>query len=175
MEGRILVTGGLGFIGSAFIRRVARSGRDVLNVDAGTYASDAARLEGLGPDRVRTEKVDVAEEAFLDLASRERPDAIVHFAAESHVTRSEHAAEAFFRTNVQGTRRVMEAAERAGVGLVVHISTDEVYGPCLGEPFREEDKASGEGSATSPYARSKALADDIARSYSDRLPVIVIR
>src|SRR5207253_9744511 len=105
MEGRILVTGGLGFIGSAFIRRVARNGRDVLNVDAGTYASDAARLEGIGPDRVRTEKVDVAEEAFLDLASRERQDVIVHFAAESHVHRSEDAAEACVRTDVTGTGR----------------------------------------------------------------------
>jgi dTDP-glucose 4,6-dehydratase len=99
----------------------------------------------------------------------------VHFAAESHVTRSESAPERFFRTNVEGTRRVLDAAEQAGTELVVHVSTDEVYGPCTAEPFREQDKPEGEGAATSAYARSKALADDLALSRSHRLGVIVAR
>lgn len=175
MEGRVLVTGGLGFIGSAFIRRLVGRGQDVFNVDLGTYASDVRRLAGVGPGRVRTEAVDVRSDQIVDLVGRERPDVIVHFAAETHVTRSERDAETFFRSNIEGTRRLMEAGTRAAVGLIVHISTDEVYGPSSAEPFGEQDKPPGEGNATSAYARSKALADDIARSYSDRVPVNVIR
>lgn len=175
MEGRILVTGGLGFIGSAFIRRVVNRGQDVLNVDLGTYASDERRLAGAGPGRVRTEAIDVGGNQIAEFVRRERPDVIVHFAAETHVTRSELDAETFIRSNIEGTRGVLEAGERAEVGVVVHISTDEVYGPSTGDPFREQDKPLGEGHATSAYARSKALADDIARSYADRVPVIVIR
>ena len=85
------------------------------------------------------------------------------------------APERFFHTNVDGTRRVLDAAEQAGTELVVHVSTDEVYGPCTAEPFREQDKLEGEGAATSAYARSKALADDLALSRSGRLGVIVAR
>jgi dTDP-glucose 4,6-dehydratase len=91
------------------------------------------------------------------------------------VTRSESAPDRFFHTNVEGTRRVLDAAEQAGTDLVVHVSTDEVYGPCTAEPFREQDKLEGEGAATSAYARSKALADDLALSRSGRQPVIVAR
>jgi dTDP-glucose 4,6-dehydratase len=105
----------------------------------------------------------------------ERPPLLVHFAAETHVTRSEGAAETFFRTNVDGTRAVLHAALAAGVERVVHISTDEVYGPCPADPFREDQKLPGEGLATSAYARSKAVADDLARSYADRLAVVIAR
>lgn len=175
MRDRILITGGLGFIGSAFIRRLAASGQDVLNVDLRTYASDERRLEGVGPGRVRTDPIDVASDEIDELARRERPAVIVHFAAETHVTRSERDADTFVRSNIEGTRRLMEAGARAGAGLIIHISTDEVYGPSSGQPFREGDKPPGEGDATSAYARSKAVADDIALSYADRVPVIVIR
>ena len=99
----------------------------------------------------------------------------MHFAAETHVTRSEGAAEAFFHANVEGTRSVLDAAVAAGVPRVVHMSTDEVYGPCPGAPFGEHQKLPGEGLATSAYARSKALADDLAHSYSDRLDVVIAR
>ena len=119
--------------------------------------------------------MDVASQSFVDLVRRWRPSRIVHFAAESHVTRSERDGDRFFHSNVEGTRRVLEAAEATGVDLVVHISTDEVYGPCPAAPFAEEDKAPGEGRATSAYARSKALADDLARSFAARVPVIVVR
>jgi dTDP-glucose 4,6-dehydratase len=176
MKQPILVTGGLGFIGSAFVRRAVARGRTVLNVDLRTYAADDRRIaQALKRRAVSSVRMDVASGAFVDLVRRIRPSLVVHFAAESHVTRSERDADSFFRSNVEGTHRVLEAAETARVGLVVHISTDEVYGPCLGEPFREEDKAPGESRATSVYARSKALADDLAQSFAARVPVIVVR
>jgi dTDP-glucose 4,6-dehydratase len=175
VSGRILVTGGIGFIGSAFVRALAADGIAVLNVDADTYAGDARRLAGVEGALVETVRADVAGSELAGLVAAERPGRIVHFAAETHVTRSEGAEEAFFRTNVDGTRAVLDAAVAAGVGRVLHISTDEVYGPCPGEPFREDQKLPGEGHATSPYARSKAVADDLARAYADRLDVVVAR
>jgi dTDP-glucose 4,6-dehydratase len=169
------VTGGLGFIGSAFVRALAGDGVAVLNVDAGTYAADERRVAAVAPGLVETVRMDVAAPELAALVAAERPARIVHFAAETHVTRSEGAADAFFRANVEGTRGVLDAAVAAGVERVVHVSTDEVYGPCPGEPFREEQKLPGEGLATSAYARSKALADDLACSYADRLDVVVAR
>jgi dTDP-glucose 4,6-dehydratase len=175
VSGRVLVTGGLGFIGSAFVRALAADGTEVLNVDLDTYAGDERRLAEVGPGLVETVRMDVASPDLRALVGHERPALIVHFAAETHVTRSEGAAEVFFRANVKGTRSVLDAAVAAGVPRVVHMSTDEVYGPCPGEPFREHQKPAGEGLATSAYARSKALADDLAHSYSDRLDVVIAR
>ena len=171
MSERVLVTGGLGFIGSAFIRALARDGRPVLNVDAETYAADRRRLEGVPDGLVETVTLDVAAPGLAELVAAERPAAVVHFAAESHVTRSESASDVFFRANVEGARSVFEAALMAGVPRVLHMSTDEVYGPCPAAPFREHEKQPGEGLATSAYARSKALADDLALGYADRVVV----
>lgn len=175
MSERMLVTGGYGFIGSEFIRRtLARGGISVVNVDVETYAGDQRRLAEVSGSVV-SHRVDIADEELVDIARDFRPRQIVHFAAETHVTRSETQGDLFHRTNVAGTQRVLEAAEAADAELVIHVSTDEVYGPCYGEPYREEDKEPGTGRATSPYARSKALADDLARSWADRLPVVVVR
>ncbi|HEX3329489.1 MAG TPA: NAD-dependent epimerase/dehydratase family protein [Gaiellales bacterium] len=175
MSGRVVVTGGLGFIGSAFVRALAADGQAVLNVDADTYAGDDRRLAGLGRELAETVRMDVADEGFAELVRAERPPLLVHFAAETHVTRSEDDGDTFFRTNVDGTRNVLDAAVAAGVERVVHISTDEIYGPCPADPFREDQKLPGEGLATSAYARSKALADDLARAYADRLAVVIAR
>lgn len=175
MSERVLVTGGLGFIGSAFIRQATARGEEVLNVDLHTYAADERRLDALFPGHVETVRLDVADPALIGLVAGEAPQRIVHFAAESHVTRGERDAAAFFHSNVDGTHRLLEAAERADVELVVHVSTDEVYGPCWAEPFRETDKLPGEGQATSAYARSKAVADDLALSFRERIPLVVIR
>ena len=174
MSGRVLVTGGLGFIGSAFVRALAADGRRVLNVDLDTYAGDERRIAGVGDGMVETVRLDVASPELAGVVREERPALVVHFAAESHVTRSEDAPEVFFHANVEGTRVVLDAAEAAGC-RVLHMSTDEVYGPCPADPFREEDKLPGEGLATSAYARSKALADDLARSYAERVDVVVAR
>lgn len=171
---QLVVTGGLGFIGSNLIRSFAASGEDVICVDLATYASDPRRLSDIA-DRYRSIRIDVSSMEILDIARHETPRVIVHMAAESHVTRGETAAETFMRTNVEGTRRVLEAAEQAGAELLVHVSTDEVYGPCEADPFSETDKLPGVGNATSTYARSKALADDLAASASEHLPVIVVR
>jgi dTDP-glucose 4,6-dehydratase len=174
VSGRVLVTGGLGFIGSAFVRALAADGRRVLNVDLDTYAGDERRIAGVGDGMVETVRLDVASPALAGIVREERPALVVHFAAESHVTRSEDAPDVFFHANVEGTRVVLDAAEAAGC-RVLHMSTDEVYGPCPADPFREEDKLPGEGLATSAYARSKALADDLARSYAERVDVVVAR
>jgi dTDP-glucose 4,6-dehydratase len=174
VSGRVLVTGGLGFIGSAFVRALAADGQRVLNVDLDTYAGDERRIAGVVDGMVETVRLDVAAREVAGVVREEQPPLVVHFAAESHVTRSEDAPEVFFHANVEGTRVVLEAAEAAGC-RVLHMSTDEVYGPCPGDPFREEDKLPGEGLATSAYARSKALADDLARSYAERVDVVVAR
>ncbi|MGH2705977.1 MAG: dTDP-glucose 4,6-dehydratase [Actinomycetota bacterium] len=178
---RILVTGGAGFLGSHFVRHALRSGAAfVANLDLLTYAGDLRRLDDIAGDlRYVFVRGDVAEgRAIREVFAAYRPDVVVHYAAESHVTRSELASDAFFRTNVEGTRVVLESALEAGVERVVHVSTDEVYGPILSGAFGEDDKLPGEGAATSAYARSKALADDLARSLaagSTRSAVIVAR
>jgi dTDP-glucose 4,6-dehydratase len=175
VSGPILLTGALGFIGSTLARGLAAE-HTVVNLDAHTYAGDPRRLEGLSDGSVTTVRGDVAEDRdVVAVLAAHRPDAIVHFAAESHVTRSESDPDVFYRTNVAGTRVLFDAAVDAGVKRVIHVSTDEVYGPCSGRPFGEDAKGAGVGAATSDYARSKALADDIALSYRDRVEVIVAR
>jgi dTDP-glucose 4,6-dehydratase len=170
----LLVTGGLGFLGSSFLKSVIGPDRRVANVDSDTYAGDERRVRNLGGP-VTQWRMDIADEGIVSLVERLRPQVIVHFAAESHVTRSESNPERFFRTNVEGTRQLLRAAERSGVGLFLHISTDEVYGPCPGKPFAEGDKLPGEGLATSPYAQSKALADDVVTAFANRVPLVVAR
>lgn len=167
-----MVTGGLGFIGSAVVRRLAGRGASVTNLDSGTYAADPRRLEGTH-GRVETRAVDVAVDPLEDHFAG--ASAVVHLAAETHVTRSETDEGSFFRTNVDGTRAVLAAAGAAGVELVVHFSTDEVYGPAHETPFAESDKAPDEGRATSAYARSKALADDLALGFDGGPRVVVVR
>jgi dTDP-glucose 4,6-dehydratase len=172
---RIVVTGGLGFIGSAFVRAVAADDEPVLNVDLDTYAGDVRRLAGIPDGLVETVRMDVAGDGFAELVAGEQPQLIVHFAAESHVTRSEDADGAFFHSNVEGTRRVLQAAAACPGVRILHMSTDEVYGPCHADPFREADKRPGEGLATSAYARSKAVADDVALSFAPQVDVVVAR
>ena len=164
---RLLVTGGAGFIGSNFVRRTlgdaypGLEGADVVVYDALTYSGNLANLEAVA-DSPRYSFVhgDIRDEALLD-ATLPGIDAIVHFAAESHVDRSVLDAGPFVDTNVVGTQRLLDAALRAGVGRVVHVSTDEVYGSIAEGSWTEEHLLE----PNSPYSASKAGSDLIARSF----------
>jgi dTDP-glucose 4,6-dehydratase len=160
----VLVTGGAGFIGSNFVRYalgVDRSVR-VTNLDALTYAGNLASLADVADDpRYRFVHGDVCDAALVDGLVAE-VDAVVHFAAESHVDRSIDGPAEFLRTNVTGAGVVFEACRRAEVGRVLHISTDEVYGS-VDEPGRFVEGDALE--PNSPYSASKAAADLLARSY----------
>ena len=169
------MTGSAGFLGSHAVRSALAHGREVVGLDALTYAGDPGRLPFLDYAMVRA---DVADRDAVRAALREvAPEAVLHFAAETHVTRSESDGATFFRTNVEGTRVMLEESAWAGVRRFVHISTDEVYGPIIKRAFREEDKLPGTGQATSPYAKSKSAADDLATSFGgvNGMDVVVLR
>lgn len=160
---KILVTGGAGFIGSNFIRWMLgrRADLQVVNLDKLTYAGNRANLGGLERDsRHRFLQGDVADPEAVE-AGMKGCDAVVNFAAESHVDRSIVKADEFLRTNVLGTHILLEAARRLRVGRYLQISTDEVYGSL------EEGAADEESPLrpNSPYAASKAGADHLVRSY----------
>jgi dTDP-glucose 4,6-dehydratase len=173
---RLLVTGGAGFIGSNFIRHVLATTDDVriTNLDALTYAGNLDSLKDVADDpRYRFVHGDVCEPELVDVEVA-AADAVVHFAAESHVDRSIDGPAEFLRTNVLGAGTVFDAARRHDVERVLHISTDEVYGS-IDDPgsFAETDPLE----PNSPYAASKAGADLLARSYRQTYgyPITVTR
>ncbi|MBF6600280.1 MAG: dTDP-glucose 4,6-dehydratase [Dehalococcoidia bacterium] len=173
---RVFVAGGAGFIGSAFIRHVLRERRDaeVVNFDALTYAGNLANLADVSADRryrfVRGSVTDAAAVA----AALAGCDAVVNFAAESHVDRSIHDATDFIDTNVRGVHSVLTAAREAGVARVLHVSTDEVYGPATHDDARSEDDAFR---PRSPYAASKAAGDMLCHAFAEThgMGVVVAR
>jgi len=162
---KIFVTGGAGFIGSAFVRLVLEEIPDcsVVNFDALTYAGNCDNLEGLDPTRHRFVHADICDHEAVLSALDEGTDAVVNFAAESHVDRSITDASAFLRTNIIGTQVLLDAARVRGVKRFVQVSTDEVMGSL------PEDEAAffNETSAlapNSPYAASKAAAEHLVRA-----------
>ena len=172
---RLLVTGGSGFIGTNFVRdQLARHPeRSVVNLDALTYAGNPANLADLASDpRYVFVRGDIRDAALVSELMGE-VDAVVHFAAESHVDRSITDPGAFVSTNVQGTFTLLEAARRAGVDRFLHVSTDEVYGSIAEGAFRETDPLR----PSSPYSASKAGSDLLALAYhtTHGLPVVVTR
>lgn len=174
----VLVTGGAGFLGSHFVwHALAKGAKSVINVDLLTYAGDPRRLSDLRADtRHLLVKADVSSAEEMDRVFQEtEPRVVVHYAAESHVTRSESVPDLFYRTNVEGTRVLLDASVLHGVSRFIHISTDEVYGPIIEGYYREDDKLRGDRQASSAYAKSKALADDLALSYADRIEVVIAR
>ena len=175
---KVIVTGGAGFIGSEFVRQ-AISGRTdvhVVNVDKLTYAGNLDNLKSVeGNERYRFVHADICDTAQIaQLFSEWRPDAVVHFAAESHVDRSILSPSAAVDTNVKGTFSLLEAARSAKTARFLHVSTDEVYGSL--EPPAEADE-SYPLNPSSPYSASKAGSDLLALSYfkTFRLPLMVTR
>ena len=161
---KLLVTGGAGFIGSNFIRHIlSRRGFQVVNFDLLTYAGNLQNLAGLqAGDNYRFIRGDIASREQVAGALDPGIDAIVHFAAESHVDRSILDASAFVRTNVLGTQNLLETARREGISRFIQVSTDEVYGSLpSGGKFTEDSPLA----PNSPYAASKAAADLLARAY----------
>jgi dTDP-glucose 4,6-dehydratase len=172
---KLFVTGGAGFIGSNYVRHVFRTSDDEVTVyDALTYAgnlSTMADLEEQG-SRFRFVKGDICDLGAVTEAMKGH-DAVVHFAAESHVDRSIAGPHDFVLTNCMGTNMVMHAARTLGIERVLHISTDEVYGSVEGGSSREADRLE----PRSPYSASKAGSDLIALSYFTTYgqPVMVTR
>ncbi|MFD8147117.1 dTDP-glucose 4,6-dehydratase [Streptomyces sp. NPDC059708] len=164
---KVLVTGAAGFIGSHFVRMLLQGEEAagerhlVTAVDSLSYAGN---LENLAPVRdsegLRFERGDVTDAALMDRLAAGQ-DAVVHFAAESHVDRSIDGARDFVLTNVLGTQTVLDAALRGGVGRVLHVSTDEVYGSIASGSWPEEHPLE----PNSPYAASKAASDLVALAY----------
>ena len=175
MQDRILVTGGAGFIGSNFIlQRMQESSLSFTNLDKLTYAGNLENLKSIADDRRYVfVQGDIADRKLVSqILAEQKPRAIVHFAAESHVDRSIRGPEDFIRTNVNGTFALLEEARSYWSGLpedhrggfrFLHVSTDEVYGS-LGPndpPFCETTPYS----PNSPYAASKAASDHLVRAY----------
>lgn len=155
---RLLVTGGLGFIGSNFIRLVLGTRPDVriVNLDAVTYAGNPANLKDIeSNDRYRFIKGDICDEAAVRAAVRDGVDSIVNFAAETHVDRSILDPRAFISTDVLGTHVLLEAVRTFGIGRFVQVSTDEVYGHVPQGESKETDAIA----PRSPYSASKAGGD----------------
>ena len=177
---RVLVTGGAGFIGSHFVRTALGGGLPALSdvseivvLDALTYAGNRANLDPVSADpRLRFVEGTILDVDLVDALVTES-DAVVHFAAESHVDRSITGARDFVMTNVVGTQTLLDAALRRGLGRFVHVSTDEVYGSIDVGSWPETHPLE----PNSPYAASKASSDLVALAYARThgLDVVVTR
>ena len=164
---KIVVTGGAGFIGSAFVRLMLDEHPDleIVDIDALTYAGNLENLKGVDETRHRFIKADICDREAVMNAVPEGADAIFNFAAESHVDRSIDSADEFLRTNVIGTQVLLDAARAKKVKRFVQVSTDEVMGSLRDESndyFKEESPLR----PNSPYAASKAAAEFVVRAAS---------
>ncbi|MDV3243297.1 MAG: dTDP-glucose 4,6-dehydratase [Methylocaldum sp.] len=170
----ILVTGGAGFIGGNFVlRQMRRANLQVVNLDALTYAGNLDTLESIKDNPAHVFVLgSIGDRSLVDyLLERYQPDAIVNFAAESHVDRSIDSPEPFIQTNILGTFQLLEAARRYWRSLspkahkafrFLHVSTDEVYGTLGSEGFFTEENPYR---PNSPYSASKASSDHLVRAY----------
>jgi len=186
---KILVTGGAGFIGSAFVRLLIQRGRFSFSlssfkkmrtvpffpvlIDKLTYAGDLKRLEEV-KGKFQFYKTDICNKKQIDLIfAKEKPEIVVHFAAESHVDRSINDAAPFIRTNIKGAQILLDASRKFSVKKFILMSTDEIYGEINDGKFDENSPIR----PNSPYAASKAAADLLAQSYvrTYKFPAIIIR
>ena len=173
---KILVTGGAGFIGSNFISYVLASGNrhSIVNYDKLTYAGNLANLEFVATHPEYTfVRGDICDAPALEAAMR-GCDAVVHFAAESHVDRSIYEPSSVIQTNITGTFILLEVSRKLSLARLVHVSTDEVYGDIPANTFADEDFSLR---PSSPYSASKAAADLLVMSYvrTYGLPAIITR
>ena len=163
---KLLVTGGAGFIGSNFIRFVLRQRPDLhlVNLDSLTYSGNLENLTEIERDpRYRFAKGDITDSALMDDLCAQ-VDAVIHFAAESHVDRSIIDSRPFIVSNVLGTQTLLDSARKAKLGRFVHVSTDEVYGSL---PLDDKSKLFTESTPiqpNSPYSASKAASDFLVRA-----------
>ena len=171
---KLFVTGAAGFIGSNYARWVLNNSDDEITIyDALTYAGNMESINDIvDGDRCRFVHADICDRDAV-LKGMDGHDAVVHFAAESHVDRSIKDPDAFVRTNVFGTNVLCDVARQVGIGKFLHISTDEVYGTIDEGSFIETDLLT----PRSPYSAAKAGSDLIALSYVTTygLPVVVTR
>jgi dTDP-glucose 4,6-dehydratase len=174
MNKKLLVTGGAGFIGSEFVRSGVKRGYKIAVVDSLTYAGDLERLKEVEKDIV-FHKADITDRASVEkIFKKEKPDAVVHWAAESHVDRSILDATPFLDTNIRGTQVLLDISRKYDVGRFINISTDEIYGDLKKEgQFSETSPLN----PSSPYSVSKAAADMLGRAYHRTygVPVITVR
>lgn len=171
---KVLVTGGAGFIGSNFIRHLlqARGDVEVLNFDKLTYAGNPESLADIsaGP-RYSFVRGDITDTVAVHQVFQSGLDAVVNFAAETHVDRSIEDASPFLRTNILGTQCLLEAARKFRLQRFIHISTDEVYGSApAGQSFTEEAYLD----PRSPYAASKTAADHFVSAYANTYGVSAV-
>ncbi len=171
---KLLVTGGAGFIGSEFVRQSVEKGFDTVVIDKLTYAGDLERLKEV-LEKIKFYKANILNSEFVDyIFEKEKPEIVVHFAAESHVDRSILEATPFLKTNVIGTQNLLEMAKKHQVSLFINVSTDEVYGELGREGKFSETTCLN---PNSPYSVSKASADMLGRAYfrTYGVPVITVR
>jgi dTDP-glucose 4,6-dehydratase len=179
---RFLVTGGAGFIGSAFVRLLNKGlspkGTVPVVVDKLTYAGDLNRMKGLSPKgsvpKYKFYKTDICNKKQIEtIFSKEKPDIVIHFAAESHVDRSINDASPFIETNIKGTQILLDASRKYNVKKFIFISTDEVYGEIKNGKFSESSPIK----PNSPYAASKASADLLVQAYirTYKFPAVIVR
>lgn len=172
---KLLVTGGAGFIGSNFIRYILNKYPDykIINYDKLTYAGNPDNLRDVEKDkRYKFVKGDICDFKLVNKYMK-KADAVVNFAAETHVDRSILNAGLFIRTDVNGTFSLLEAARANKIGKFIHISTDEVYGSILKGSFSEESPLK----PNSPYSAAKASSDMLVRSYFTTygVPAVITR
>ena len=174
MYKRILITGGAGFIGSNFIRYILKSSKSkIINLDKLTYSGNLSNLDDIKSNpRYKFVKGDICDRRLVSELTKDA-DAIINFAAESHVDRSIKDATEFIRTNIHGTQVLLDAALKHKIKRFIQISSDEIYGSIKKGSFNESSPIA----PNSPYAASKASADLLVRSYfvTHKLPVITVR
>jgi dTDP-glucose 4,6-dehydratase len=173
---KLLVTGGAGFIGANFLHHVlaAHPDWDVTNLDKVTYAGNLENLQTLEKEpRYHFVRGDIADRATVDGLLGQKYDAVVNFAAESHVDRSILDASPFIDTNIRGTQVLLEGVRRHNTGRYLQVSTDEVYGSVENGKFTEKSPLD----PSSPYSASKASADLLGLAYfkTHRTPVVITR